>query len=69
MEKPGNWFPIAKMWEKHRKKKEILRKGPASLLKISHWGSSQFLFVQIKHLVFPSAEHRLQMDYSKQLMS
>ena len=31
MEKPGNWFAIAKMWEKHLKK-EILRKGPASLL-------------------------------------
>ena len=26
MEKPGNWFAIAKMWE-------ILRKGPASLLR------------------------------------
>ena len=29
---------IAKMWEKHLKKK--VRKGPASLLKISLWGSS-----------------------------
>ena len=28
MEKPGNWFAIAKMWEKYLKKKEILRKGP-----------------------------------------
>ena len=34
MEKPGNWFAIAKMWEKHLKKKEILRKGPASLLRL-----------------------------------
>ena len=30
MEKPGNWFTIAKIWEKHLKKKEILRRGPAS---------------------------------------
>ena len=30
IEKPGNWFAIAKMWEKHLK---ILRKGPASLLR------------------------------------
>ena len=29
---------IAKMWEKHLKKK--VKKGPASLLKISPWGSS-----------------------------
>ena len=28
MEKPGHWFAIAKMWEKHLKRKEILRKGP-----------------------------------------
>ena len=33
MEKPGNWFATAKMWEKHLKKREILRKGPASLLR------------------------------------
>ena len=33
MEKAGNLFVIAKMWEKHLKKKEILRKGSASLLK------------------------------------
>ena len=31
MEKPGNWFAIAKMWEKHLKK-EILRNEPSSLL-------------------------------------
>ena len=31
IEKTGNWFAIAKMWEKHLKKKVILRKGPASL--------------------------------------
>ena len=34
MEKSGNWFTIAKMWEKHMEKKEMLRKGPESLLKI-----------------------------------
>ena len=33
MEKPGNWFAIAKMREKHPQKKDILRKGPASLLR------------------------------------
>ena len=33
MEKPGDWFAIAKMWEKHLRNKEILRKGPASLLR------------------------------------
>ena len=49
--------------------KEKLRKGPASLLKISLWNSFQFLLVQIKHLVSPKAEHELQMDYSKQLKS
>ena len=36
MEKPGNWFAIAKMWEKQLKKKGVLRKGPESLLKILH---------------------------------
>ena len=46
-EKPGNWFDITKMWEKHLKKKEILRKGPVSLLKISLWDSFWFLLVQI----------------------
>ena len=53
MEKPGNWFAIAKMREKHMKKKKILRKGSASLLKISLGDSFQFLLVQIDHLVFP----------------
>ena len=33
MEKPGNWFAEAKIWEKYVKKKEILRKEPASLLR------------------------------------
>ena len=37
------------MCEKHLKKKEILRKGPASLLKIPLWNSSQFLLVQTNH--------------------
>ena len=27
MEKPGDWFGIAKMWEKYMKKKKVLRKG------------------------------------------
>ena len=35
----------------HLKKKEILRKGPASLHKISLWDSFQFMLAQIKHLV------------------
>ena len=39
------------MWEKHLKKKYILRKGPASLLKISHYDSFQFVHVQINDLV------------------
>ena len=34
------------MWEKHLKKKEILRKGPASSSKISLWDSFQFLLEQ-----------------------
>ena len=34
MEKPGIWFATAKIWEKHMKNKEILKKGPASLLEI-----------------------------------
>ena len=50
MEKPGKWFAIWKMWEKHSKKKEILKKEPASLLEISLWDSFQFLFVPINHL-------------------
>ena len=41
MEKPGNWFAIAKMWEKHLKKKDILRKGPTSLLRF-YWFFSVF---------------------------
>ena len=46
MEKPGNQFVITKIWEKHLKKKRILRKGPVSLLKISLWDSFQFLLGQ-----------------------
>ena len=53
LEKPGNWFATAKIWEEYLKKKEILRKGPASLYKISLWNSFQFLLVQINHLVSP----------------
>ena len=34
MEKSSSWFAMAKMWEKLLKKKEVLRRGPASLLKI-----------------------------------
>ena len=37
MEKAGNCFAIAKIWEKYLEKKEILRKGTGSLLKISLW--------------------------------
>ena len=37
MEKRGNWFSIAKIWEKHLNKKENLREGPVPLLKISLW--------------------------------
>ena len=47
MEKPANWFAIAKMWEKHLEKKKILIKRPASLLKISLWDDFPFLLVQI----------------------
>ena len=46
MEKLANWYAIAKMWEKHLEKKEVLIKGPASQLKISLWDSFQFLPVQ-----------------------
>ena len=52
MEKPGNWIAIAKKSE-HSKKKEILRKVSASLLKIWLWDSFKFLLVQIKQLVSP----------------
>ena len=68
MEKKGNWFFIVKMWEKHPKK-IILRKGSASLLINSVWGSFQFSFLETKLLVSPYEEHRLEMSYSKQLMS
>ena len=37
LKKPGNWFTIAKILEKNLKKKDILRKVPASLLKVSLW--------------------------------
>ena len=40
------------MREKLLKKKEILRKGLASLLKISLWDSFQFLLVQIQAPAF-----------------
>ena len=39
IEKPGNWFAIAKMWEKLLKKKEIFKKVPVSLLQISLYDS------------------------------
>ena len=68
MEKAGNWFTILKMWEKHLKKKKILRKGPAFLLKISLWDSFQIHLVQINHQVSLQVEHLLQMVYSNQLM-
>ena len=42
---------IAEIPEKHPKEKEILRKGPAPLLKISLWDSFQFLLMQINHWV------------------
>ena len=35
MQKLGNWFAIAKMWEKHLKKKDILKNELESLLKTS----------------------------------
>ena len=66
MEKPGiDLLRIAKLWENYAKKK--VRKGPASLLKISLWDGSQFPLVQNSHLVSPLVEHQLQMGYSKQL--
>ena len=49
MEKSSNCFlfcfAIAKISEKHMEKKEILRKGPPSLIKISLWDGFQFLLV------------------------
>ena len=67
MEKPGKWFAIWKMWEKHSKKKEILKKEPASLLEISLWDSFQFCANQppFSSLV----EHPVLMGYFKQLMA
>ena len=44
-EKPGYLFAIAKIRGEHVKRKEIVRKGPASLLKMSLWDSFQFLLV------------------------
>ena len=41
MEKPGNCFAIAKIWEKHLEKMEILRKGLISL-----WDRFQFPLVR-----------------------
>ena len=52
MEKPANQFAIAKISEKHQKKKKI-RKGPTFLLKISLWDNFQFLLVKMKHLASP----------------
>ena len=43
---------LQKCKKKHLKK-EILRKGPACLLKNPLWDSFQFLLVQINHLVSP----------------
>ena len=51
MEKPSNWIRYSKNVGKNLKMKEILRKEPASLLKISLWDSFQFLLVEINHLV------------------
>ena len=47
MGEPSNSFALETMREKHLKKNESLRKGPASLLKMSLWDSFQFLLVQI----------------------
>ena len=65
MDKPGKWFTVAKC---EKKKKEILRKEPGSLLKTSLWGSFQFLLVQIS-LVSPQVERQLKLVSSKQLMA
>ena len=35
IEKPGNWFAVAKMRERHLNKKENLKKGTPSWLKTS----------------------------------
>ena len=60
MEKPANWFAIAKMWEKQLKKKEILKKG---LL----WDSFQYLLVQTWFLRKQNIDSKW--VKSKQLMS
>ena len=54
------------MYSKNVRKipEEESKKGPASLLKISLWGSS----VSACANESPVAEHRFQMGYSKQLM-
>ena len=49
MEKQGNWFDIAKKWEKRLKKKELFEKYLYLHLLLSD--SFQFLFVQINQLV------------------
>ena len=46
MEKPGNWFIIAKIWETYLDNKKMLRKGPVTSLKITRWDSFQFLLAQ-----------------------
>ena len=38
MEKAGNWLAIAKMWEKHLKKKEIFKKRACIFTKNSNLG-------------------------------
>ena len=51
MEKPDNWFAIAKMPEKHLKKRK--EKDLHIYFKISLEDSFQFLLVQINELVSP----------------
>ena len=67
MEKPDDSFAIVKMGKKHPRK-NILRKGSASLLKNSVWDSFQSLLVQINLLVSPKEVYRLQRGYSRQLV-
>ena len=58
MEKPGNWFAIAKICEKHRKEKDILSK---LLMSLFDW-SFQFLLMQVNHPVSPYVKYQFQMD-------
>ena len=67
MEKPGNWFAIAKIWKETSEEKKI--KKTACIFTYDFTLGQFSVSTSFKHLVSPYAEHRLEMHYSKQLIS